>query len=403
MKKLDKFIVLAIWSILGFMYPVRAHAQYPTGYELLCPTNTVLASIANATGFDPSTGQNRAVWCVNPTNGDTYYNDQVTNGGTGGITSLFGAVGVITDSTTFTNTVGFDDPTGAFIQLGTGVVPNGFEICNAPQSVCVQSDVTTEGQLTLIATGGILFGPGAALTSPSINTPGISGGSIAGTITGSPNYTGSPTFVTQTAGNSSTRAATTAFVATSFAPLASPTFTGTVTIPSGASISGFAPLASPTFTGVPAAPTATAGTNNTQLATTAFVNTIFAAPPQIGNTTAAQGSFTVLKGNTLNTGTNCASAISPAGCGTAASGSVALPTGTNPTLVVNSSAVTANSVIELTVDESLGTKLGITCNTTLSTLLNPVVTARTAATSFTFTIGAVIASNPACVNYVILN
>jgi hypothetical protein len=33
------------------------------------------------------------------------------------------------------------------------------------------------------------------------------------------------------------------------APLASPTFTGTVTIPAGASISGFAPLASPTFTG----------------------------------------------------------------------------------------------------------------------------------------------------------
>ena len=34
-----------------------------------------------------------------------------------------------------------------------------------------------------------------------------------------------------------------------FAKLASPTFTGTVTIPAGASISGFAPLASPTFTG----------------------------------------------------------------------------------------------------------------------------------------------------------
>jgi hypothetical protein len=33
------------------------------------------------------------------------------------------------------------------------------------------------------------------------------------------------------------------------APIASPTFTGTVTIPSGASIAGFAPLASPTFTG----------------------------------------------------------------------------------------------------------------------------------------------------------
>ena len=33
------------------------------------------------------------------------------------------------------------------------------------------------------------------------------------------------------------------------APIASPTFTGTVTIPTGASISGFAPLASPALTG----------------------------------------------------------------------------------------------------------------------------------------------------------
>ena len=63
------------------------------------------------------------------------------------------------------------------------------------------------------------------------------------------------------------------------APLASPTFTGTVTIPSGASISGFAPLASPTFTGTPTLPTGTiattqtAGNNTTAIATTAFVST----------------------------------------------------------------------------------------------------------------------------------
>jgi hypothetical protein len=66
------------------------------------------------------------------------------------------------------------------------------------------------------------------------------------------------------------------------APLASPTFTGTVTIPAGASISGYAttaslssyaPLASPALTGTPAAPTASAGTNTTQIATTAFVRT----------------------------------------------------------------------------------------------------------------------------------
>lgn len=91
------------------------------------------------------------------------------------------------------------------------------------------------------------------------------------------------------------------------APLASPTFTGTVTIPTGASITAptglvkgdvglsnvdntsdankpvstaqqtaldlKANLASPALTGTPTAPTATAGTNTTQLATTAFVNT----------------------------------------------------------------------------------------------------------------------------------
>jgi hypothetical protein len=70
---------------------------------------------------------------------------------------------------------------------------------------------------------------------------------------------------------------------TGAAPLASPTFTGTVTIPAGASISGFAPLASPTFTGTPSLPTGTtgvtqsAGDSTTKLATTAFVAAAVAA------------------------------------------------------------------------------------------------------------------------------
>jgi hypothetical protein len=70
---------------------------------------------------------------------------------------------------------------------------------------------------------------------------------------------------------------TSSAAASTYAPIASPTFTGTVTIPAGASISGFAPLASPTFTGTPSLPTGTtgvtqtAGNNTTALATTAFV------------------------------------------------------------------------------------------------------------------------------------
>ena len=66
----------------------------------------------------------------------------------------------------------------------------------------------------------------------------------------SPTFTGTVTVPTPTAGDNSTKAATTAFVATSFATLASPTLTGT-----------------------PAAPTASANTNTTQIATTAFVMT----------------------------------------------------------------------------------------------------------------------------------
>ena len=92
------------------------------------------------------------------------------------------------------------------------------------------------------------------------------------------------------------------------APLASPTLTGTVVLPSTTSIGtvsateiGYldnvtsaiqtqidakAPTASPTLTGTPAAPTATPGTNTTQLATTAFViaqGLSSALPGQAGN------------------------------------------------------------------------------------------------------------------------
>jgi len=115
-----------------------------------------------------------------------------------------------------------------------------------------------------------------------------SGASISGFAPlASPTFTGVPTAPTAAAATNTTQVATTAYVrgevaalvnsagatldtlgeiATALgndanlsttlttsiatkAPIASPTFTGTVTIPAGASISGFAPLASPTFTG----------------------------------------------------------------------------------------------------------------------------------------------------------
>src|SRR5439155_22005075 len=100
--------------------------------------------------------------------------------------------------------------------------------------------------------------------------------------------------------------------------------------------------------------------------------------------------------------TNCSDGNSPAVCGANSVGAVAVPTGTNPTLTVNTSVVTANSRIFLQNDES-ATISGVTCNTTLSTLVQPVVTARTPGTSFTIQIGAIIASQKACVSYFIVN
>src|ERR1700756_939362 len=71
---------------------------------------------------------------------------------------------------------------------------------------------------------------------------------VAGTssFTGQSTFTVSPTAPTPVGGDSTTKLATTAFVA-----------------------SGFAGLSSPGFTGIPTAPTAAVGVNSIQLATTA--------------------------------------------------------------------------------------------------------------------------------------
>jgi hypothetical protein len=110
-----------------------------------------------------------------------------------------------------------------------------------------------------------------------------------------------------------------------------------------------------------------------------------------------------LKGAKLASSTNCASGASPAVCGSAMSGSAAMPTGTNPTLVVNTTAVSAASEILITVDDSV-TIGGTTCNSTLATLVGGMaVTARTAATSFTVSYNGTIAVNPVCFSYQIIN
>ena len=101
--------------------------------------------------------------------------------------------------------------------------------------------------LTILGTGK-LIAPSATINSQAL-TPTATGASLvnAASQSAARSALGLGTMATETAAN---------YVLSS-------TLTSTLT--------AYAPLASPTFTGTPAAPTATTGTNTTQLATTAFV------------------------------------------------------------------------------------------------------------------------------------
>lgn len=103
---------------------------------------------------------------------------------------------------------------------------------------------------------------------------------------------------------------------------------------------------------------------------------------------------------TLSTTSNCNSSSSPAVCGSAPAGSVALANG-DTTLTVNTTTVTANSQIFVTEDSSLGSRLGITCNT--ATNRNYRISARTPGANFTIKSNSIPAMTKACLSYWIVN
>ena len=96
----------------------------------------------------------------------------------------------------------------------------------------------------------------------------------------------------------------------------------------------------------------------------------------------------------------CNSTSTPSTCGSAPSGSVAMPTG-GSTLVVNTTAVTENSQIMVIEDSSLDSRLGITCNTNTGRRLS--ISARSSGASFTIKSSANPSGDKACISYLIVN
>lgn len=104
---------------------------------------------------------------------------------------------------------------------------------------------------------------------------------------------------------------------------------------------------------------------------------------------------------TYATVTNCTSAASPAVCASAPAGAFVIAAGAS-TVIVNTSSLSNNSDIFIQQESSaaMNTRLGVTCNTTISPW---TISSRTAATSFTLSTTVSPVGSPACYQFHIMN
>lgn len=139
------------------------------------------------------------------------------------------------------------------------------------------------------------------------------------------------------------------------------------------------------FGGVPGTNTTCSAFSDTGLTPTGSV-------PAVNSTGSIQTAYGYKNTNT------CTSSASPAVCGNTTAGFVAIAAG-GTTLTINTTAVTASSIILAQPDQSLGTALGVTCNTALN---NINVSARVPGTSFTVVTNTPV-TNPECMSFLLIN
>lgn len=119
------------------------------------------------------------------------------------------------------------------------------------------------------------------------------------------------------------------------------------------------------------------------------------------NVTTSASLGTTITSDNYN-GENCISSASPAVCDQATQGEVAIPTGTNPTLQINTAAWAAHSKLVFTPDQTKASDLGITCNTALPAGRYEV-TGGSAGVDVILTWVGTIATNALCGTYLVVN
>lgn len=293
-------------------------------------------------------------------------------GTSGGTTPLLSGTNAWSGKQTYAGST----TSGAFFNLTPGVTP----------TAAVNGDFWVTGTDAFAQIGGTAVSLGSTTGSvTSVNTRTGAVTIISADVTtalgftpanvASPTLTGVPAAPTAAPGTNTTQLATTAFVATSFAPLASPVLTGAPlsTTPTtgdnstkiattayvqsnlasflttATAASTYAPLASPALTGTPTAPTASGATNTTQIATTAFVQTNFAllaSPALTGNPTAptqTAGNSSTRLATTAFVATSFAPLASPSFTGDSTFGGAAQ---TTPVVVTfNATTMTLNAAL----------------------------------------------------------
>jgi hypothetical protein len=116
---------------------------------------------------------------------------------------------------------------------------------------------------------------------------------------------------------------------------------------------------------------------------------------------ATTGAGTTYIADNFNT-ENCISSASPAVCDQSTIGEIAIPTGTNPTLQINTTAWQAHSQLLFAPDQTKAADLGITCNTALPAGRYEV-TGGSAGVDVVITWIGTISTNALCGTYTIRN